>query len=66
MPELLAFMLGHWEIIVIVVIVFLLFGTRLPKVARSMGQGVSEFKRGLSGVKDEIDDAGSESKGEDS
>jgi sec-independent protein translocase protein TatA len=49
--------LGQMEIVVILVIALLLFGTRLPKVARSMGQGVSEFKRGLKGVKDEIDHA---------
>ncbi len=25
----------------------MLFGTRLPKVARSLGQGISEFKKGI-------------------
>ncbi len=58
MMQPLAFLLGHWEIIVILVIALLLFGTRLPKVARSLGQGVSEFKGGLKGIKDEVDKAG--------
>ena len=58
MPGVLAFMLGHTEIIVILVIALLLFGTRLPKVARSLGQGITEFKSGLKGVKDDVDKAG--------
>jgi sec-independent protein translocase protein TatA len=58
MNHVLGFLLGHWEIIVILVIALLLFGTRLPKVARSLGQGVSEFKGGLKGIKDEVEKAG--------
>ena len=50
----LAFFLSHWEIVVILLVALLLFGTRLPKVARSLGQGVSEFKDGLKGMKDEL------------
>ena len=56
----LAFMLGHWEIIVILVIALLLFGTRLPKAARSLGQGVREFKGGLKGIEDDVEKAGKE------
>ena len=58
MINVLAFLLGHWEIIVILIIALLLFGTRLPKVARSLGQGVSEFKGGLKGIKDDIEKSG--------
>ena len=54
----LAFLLGHWEIAIILLLALLLFGTRLPKVARSLGQGVSEFKGGLKGVQDQMDEAG--------
>ncbi|MCU0727417.1 MAG: twin-arginine translocase TatA/TatE family subunit [Planctomycetes bacterium] len=56
----LAFFLGHTEIIVILIIALLLFGTRLPKVARSLGQGIKEFKGGLRDVKGEVDKAGDE------
>jgi len=40
--------LGAPEIIIILVIVLLLFGsTQLPKLARSLGQAQKEFKTGL-------------------
>lgn len=39
--------LGPGEFIVIGLIALLLFGTRLPKVARSLGQSVNEFKQGM-------------------
>jgi sec-independent protein translocase protein TatA len=39
--------LGPTELIIILVIVLVLFGsTRLPKLARSMGQASKEFKKG--------------------
>jgi sec-independent protein translocase protein TatA len=41
--------LGPTELIIILVIVLVLFGsTRLPKLARSMGQASKEFKKGVS------------------
>ncbi len=36
-----------WEIVVVLVVVLLLFGSRLPSLARSLGRGIVEFKRGL-------------------
>ena len=40
--------LGPTELIIILVIVLVLFGsTRLPKLARSMGQASKEFKKGV-------------------
>ena len=30
----------------------LLFGSRLPKVMRSLGEGIVEFKRGVQGIED--------------
>lgn len=44
---------GH-EMIIFGVIALLLFGKRLPEVARSLGKGVTEFKRGLSGFEREL------------
>jgi sec-independent protein translocase protein TatA len=47
----LAFMgIGHWEILLIVLVIFILFGHRLPSVMRSLGRGVVEFKEGMAGV----------------
>jgi sec-independent protein translocase protein TatA len=34
-------------------VVLLLFGSRLPKVMRSLGEGIVEFKRGVQGIEDE-------------
>jgi sec-independent protein translocase protein TatA len=50
--------LGPTELIIILVIVLVLFGsTRLPKLARSMGQASKEFKKGVNeGDKDEEGD----------
>ena len=39
--------LGGWEWLVILIIVLLLFGNRIPGLARSLGRGVNEFKTGL-------------------
>jgi sec-independent protein translocase protein TatA len=43
----------HWLIILFVVL--LLFGNRLPQVMRSLGEGVVEFKKGMQGIEDEKD-----------
>ena len=44
---------GGYEWLIILVIFLLLFGKRLPGVARSLGQGISSFKKGLSDPDDE-------------
>lgn len=44
------FGIGHWEILLIVLVIFILFGHRLPSVMRSLGRGVVEFKEGMAGV----------------
>ena len=51
------FGLGPAEIGVVAVIALLLFGRRLPEVMRGMGKGIVEFKRGLSGIDDDINAA---------
>ena len=49
------FNLGPSEMIVVGIIALLLFGKRLPEVARSLGKGVVEFKKGLRGIEEDID-----------
>jgi len=45
--------LGATELIIVLAIVLLIFGsTKLPKLARSMGQASKEFKNGVNGVDD--------------
>jgi sec-independent protein translocase protein TatA len=40
--------IGPTELIIVLAIVLLLFGsTRLPKLARSLGQASKEFKKGI-------------------
>jgi len=48
------------EILIILFVGLLLFGRRLPEVGRSLGQGIVEFKKGLKGVTEDIDQAASE------
>jgi len=38
-----------FELLIVLVLALLLFGRRLPEVARNLGKGVVEFKRGLKG-----------------
>lgn len=49
--------LGATEMMVVGFIALLIFGNRLPSVMRSLGKSVTEFKKGVSGIEDEIDNA---------
>ncbi len=54
MTPLLAFMgLGTVELMIVAAVILLLFGGRLPKVMRSLGEGIVEFKRGVQGIEDD-------------
>ena len=46
--------IGGPELMVFCVIGLLLFGKRLPEVARSLGKGIVEFKKGVKGIEEEI------------
>jgi sec-independent protein translocase protein TatA len=57
LPSLAFFSLpGGTEWIVILIVGLLLFGRRLPDIARSMGKSIVEFKRGIKDVRDDIED----------
>ena len=43
--------------IMVALVAFLLFGNRLPSVMRSLGRSVVEFKKGVAGIEDDIDEA---------
>jgi sec-independent protein translocase protein TatA len=48
------FGLGYQELLIILVIVLVLFGSsRLPELARSLGSSVKEFKKGVNEAKAE-------------
>lgn len=47
------FGIGLPELLIIGFIVLVLFGSRLPNVMRSLGQGLVEFKKGVQGIDEE-------------
>ena len=53
-----AFGFGGYELVIVAGIALLLFGHRLPSVMRSLGRGVVEFKRGVAGLEDDLEEAG--------
>lgn len=58
---LLLFNLGTGEIIVIVLVILLLFGgKKIPELMKGVGKGVKSFKQGLNEVEDEIKKASDE------
>lgn len=56
-PSLIAFLpggIGVPEMMIVGIIALLLFGKRLPEVAKSLGKGIVEFKKGISGIEDDV------------
>lgn len=54
----LAFGMPGWqELLILGVIGLLIFGKRLPEVGRSIGKGIVEFKKGLAGIDEEVEEA---------
>jgi len=52
--------IGGPEWMVILVIALLIFGRRLPEVARSLGKSVNEFKKGMREFQDSADEVASD------
>src|SRR3954463_10535550 len=53
---------GGAEWILILAFGLLIFGKRLPEVGRSLGKGIVEFKKGLKGVEDDIEEQSNQQK----
>ena len=52
--------LGTGELLIILVIVLLIFGAgKIPQIARSLGQGIKEFRNVGKEIKDPDDETGS-------
>ena len=45
-----------WEWLVILVVALLIFGRRLPELARSLGKSLTEFKKGINEAKQSKDE----------
>ncbi len=50
----LAWQPGGWELLIVALAALLLFGHRLPEVLRSLGKGISEFKKGMQEAEEEL------------
>jgi len=53
----LGFAPGPTDMVLLAVVSILLFGERLPQVARQVGRGWMELKRGMSGIQSELNAA---------
>jgi sec-independent protein translocase protein TatA len=51
--------IGPFELAVVSLVALLLFGSRLPAAMRSLGSGIKEFKNGLTGIENQVEEAGS-------
>jgi sec-independent protein translocase protein TatA len=47
---------GHWEAIIVILAILLLFGgKKLPELAKGLGRGLRHFKNELHGVKEDVE-----------
>ena len=49
--------IGTWEIVLIVLVILLLFGgKKIPELMKGLGKGVKSFKQGMNEVEKELKD----------
>ncbi|MFM8286474.1 MAG: twin-arginine translocase TatA/TatE family subunit [Planctomycetaceae bacterium] len=49
------FGVNHTELLILLGIALLLFGgSRIPSLARSLGKSITEFKKGVQGIEEEV------------
>jgi len=47
--------MGFWEILLIVLVILLLFGgKKIPELMRGLGKGMKSFKEGMADVQEEV------------
>ena len=52
--HILAFMMGPFEWTVVLVVAVLIFGRRLPEIAKGVGKSLTEFKKGVKEAQNEV------------
>ena len=47
--------LGPWEIVIIILVIILIFGgKKIPELANGLGKGLKEFRKTTNEIKDEV------------
>ena len=50
--------IGPWQVVIIILAIVILFGgKKLPELARGLGLGLKEFKKATREIKDEVNNA---------
>jgi len=48
---------GPWQIVLVVLVVLLMFGgKKIPELMKGLGKGISEFKKGKNDIEKDLDD----------
>ena len=47
--------IGPWQVVIIALVILLLFGgKKIPELMRGLGKGVSQFKKGMNDIEEQI------------